>query len=215
MFNHCLVLIKRDLQIACSKLTLFFNNLFFLLISSAFFALAFARSPELLGQIGGQVILVIVIFSFLLSAGGMFEEDTRDGTIEQLLVAGVLPVVIFASKVISDWILRLLPLLIILPVICAMFHYDNWMILWVILLISPLLTLSNGLVSLLIYGGKSQQILSIVLAAPLNLAYMLIALSVIGGSGDVLPSIMILLGMVMMTVPPLVFFGGVMLQEKA
>lgn len=156
--------------------------LVFLLIVVSLFPLAVGPSPEILQRIGPGVIWIAAILSSLLGMERLFRDDFHDGNLEQLLLSNVpLPLVALA-KVLSHWILSIVPLIVLSPLLALLFHLpvDTYIALLVTLLLgTPLLSLVGAIAVALTVGVNRGGVLLALLLLPLAIPMLIFSVSAI------------------------------------
>lgn len=156
--------------------------LVFLLIVVSLFPLAVGPSPDVLQRIGPGVIWIAAILSSLLGMERLFRDDFHDGNLEQLLLSNVpLPLVALA-KVLSHWILSIVPLIVLSPLLALLFHLsvDTYIALLVTLLLgTPLLSLVGAIAVALTVGVNRGGVLLALLLLPLAIPMLIFSVSAI------------------------------------
>ncbi len=113
-------LILRDLKLAWRTGGTWLLGVIFFALFIAVCVIAIGAVPARLAEFGPAFIWLALLFSVLLSFGDIFSADLSDGTLEQLLLAGISPIEISAAKAASFAVLTLGPVFILLPVIGIM-----------------------------------------------------------------------------------------------
>jgi len=109
-------LIRRDATLAWRRQSDVLGTLFFFVMVVTLVTLSVGPDTALLREIAAGVIWVAALLASMLSLGRLFADDHADGTLEQLLlVPAPLPLVI-AAKVLTQWLVSLLPLLLMTPI---------------------------------------------------------------------------------------------------
>ena len=110
LFNWFMLVLKRDLVLSFKKIATFMIPLVFFLIVITLFPLALGTEGSLLSTLSSGVIWVAALLSSLLAVESIFNEDYRDGTLDQFLISGE-PTFILA-KVLAHWLVTGAPLLL-------------------------------------------------------------------------------------------------------
>lgn len=114
----------RDLRIAQRRASDALTPLSFFLVAASLFPLAVGPERETLRAIAPGVLWVMALLSCLLSLGRLFEQDHRDGSLEQLMLsAAPLPLVVL-GKIAAHWLVSGLPLTLLAPVLGLQFGLD-------------------------------------------------------------------------------------------
>jgi heme exporter protein B len=111
-----LAIISRDLKLAFSNIGQFFNQIIFFFIAVSIFAISFAGSDidsRLIYQI--SIIWFCLIFSIIIGISSFLKEDFIDGSLEQVLVNGYSFEMLILGKIIANWLIYCLPLIIFVP----------------------------------------------------------------------------------------------------
>ena len=85
--------------------------LFFVLVG-ALFPLAIGPAPDVLARLAPGIVWVGALLAALLPLDRLFGADLEDGTLDQLLLCGLLPIAVAAVKAIAHWLVTGLPLLL-------------------------------------------------------------------------------------------------------
>lgn len=118
-------LIKRELAVVFRSKNEFIYPVAFFVIVTSLFPLAVTPDPVQLAFIAPGVIWVAALLSILLSLNGFYQPDFEEGGLEQLLLSGVSGTQIVAAKSIANWLVTGLPLVIMAPLIGALFNLDT------------------------------------------------------------------------------------------
>jgi heme exporter protein B len=97
------------------------NACLFFLMVVVFFPLTMAPEVSLLRKVAPGVIWIAILLAFFLSSERLFQQDHDDGVIEQWLVSGDPVAVMVSAKVVVHWMLTVLPMLMLLPLLAALF----------------------------------------------------------------------------------------------
>ena len=82
------LIMKRDLLLSSRRSASYITPVIFFLTIIALFPLAFGPEKQQLGELAANIIWVAALLSSLLAIEGVFNEDFRDGTLEQILMSG-------------------------------------------------------------------------------------------------------------------------------
>ena len=152
------------------------NFLFFLISVSLFFLLAQNQENK---DFAGFYSITIILFSLLscliFSAAEFLKKDFEDGTIEQLLISCVNFEIFTLAKILTNWLIFALPILILLPLVSLMVKMD-FVLVKNFLILATLASLSINFISafcgsLSIFENSSALIgiIALPLAAPILL----------------------------------------------
>ena len=169
------LIIRRDLLLSFRKATTYLTPLIFFLIVITFFPLALGPSQQLLSFISPGVLWIAVLLASLLAIESIFNEDFKDGTLDQIVISGEPLFILIFAKVFASWFVTGAPILIA-SFIGAIFLYLPEGILLPLLsslllgsLIMSFLGALGGALSL----GKSA-ILSAIIVLPLSVPVLLL-----------------------------------------
>ena len=84
----------------------------FFILATALFPLAIGPAPETLARIAPGIVWVAALLAALLPLDRLFGADAEDGSLDQLLLAGLAPTTVAATKALAHWIGTGLPLLL-------------------------------------------------------------------------------------------------------
>jgi heme exporter protein B len=108
--------IRRDLSVYLEKKSTFEMAIAFFLIISALLPIGIGPNLDLLELISPGLLWIAFLLSILLNISHAYEGDYRDGSLDLLIVESDLPELVLISKIISFWLLIILPVIIFLPV---------------------------------------------------------------------------------------------------
>ncbi len=114
----------RDLRIAQRRASDALTPLGFFLVATSLFPLAVGPERETLRAIAPGVLWVMALLSCLLSLGRLFEQDNRDGSLEQLMLSAAPLQLVVLGKVAAHWLVSGLPLTLLAPVLGLQFGLD-------------------------------------------------------------------------------------------
>ena len=157
---------------------------FYILVFTLF---AFAMGPEGISEFALPVMCVALLLAHTLSLPLLYERDFEDGTLEQYLLAPMALELLVLAKCIGQWMVQLLPILLMLPLlgimanVSAQTNIENCMRL---LLISPSLIAIGSLTAALTLGSKRGGILPALISLPLTIPLVIFGCS--SGTGAML-----------------------------
>jgi len=179
-----IALTLRDIKLAMRSSGAWLHSVLFLVVFTVLSVIALGGDKTVLATLGPALIWLAVVFSLLLSFEKGLTEDARDGTLEQLYLSAMPLSALAGYKLLSQWILIVLPLLIVTPFI----GYGFGMGLPEIK--GTLLALVIGTPALLVYGTfasaclisyRSNGLLLILLTVPLMIPTMIFGLDASDG----------------------------------
>lgn len=153
----------------------FKNNLsalvFFLMIVS-FFPLTLPPNPTWLTTMAPSILWLAILLSLFLSTEQLFQQDYKDGVIEQWLASGY-PITLWVmSKLIICWCINLAPILVLSPVFGIMFSLSViqvYILVISLLLGTPAMLLLCGLAAAFSTSINQKGALMIIVLLPLTL----------------------------------------------
>ena len=110
-------IVWRDLILAWRRRADVLASLFFFVIVVSLFPLGIGPEAQLLRTIAPGVVWVAALLASMLSLGRIFGNDYQDGTLEQLLLTPQPLYLIVLGKVLAQWLVAEIPLVIIAPVL--------------------------------------------------------------------------------------------------
>ncbi len=105
-------LLVRELRLAFRHGSDTLAALLFFLLAASLFPLAIGPAPETLGRIAPGIVWVCALLAALLPLDRLFGADLEDGTLDQLLLSGLPPSLVAATKALAHWLVTGLPLLL-------------------------------------------------------------------------------------------------------
>ena len=106
-----MLVFKRDLILSFKKKSSFLIPFIFFLIVISLFPLALGSENKLLSSISSGIIWVAALLASLLAIESIFNEDYRDGTLDQFMLSGEPLFILVFAKVFAHWLISGAPLL--------------------------------------------------------------------------------------------------------
>ncbi len=163
------------------------STLFFFVIVVSLFPLGIGPETQLLRSIAPGVVWVAALLASMLSLGRLFANDYQDGTLEQLLLTPQPLYFIVLGKVLAQWLVAEIPLVLIAPLLGVQFDLskETLLVLFVSLLLgTPVLSLIGSIGAALTVGLRGSGVLISLLVLPLYIPVLIF------GAGAVDASIM-------------------------
>ena len=113
-------LIKRDIRLAWRSGGAWLLGVIFFALFVTFCVIAAGADREQLDAFGPAYIWLALLFATLLSFSDIFSADLEDGTLEQLILSGLSPLAVTASKWTAFIILTIGPVFLLLPIVSIM-----------------------------------------------------------------------------------------------
>ena len=175
-----MLVFKRDLILSFKKKSSFLIPFIFFLIVISLFPLALGSENKLLSSISSGIIWVAALLASLLAIESIFNEDYRDGTLDQFMLSGEPLFILVFAKVFAHWLISGAPLLFA-SVISTFFLFLPealfYPLLISLLLGTFLLSLLGALGAALAIGKTA--ILSSIIVIPLSIPVLIFGISII------------------------------------
>ena len=173
-------LFKKDLKLEFRSLSTILITIVFTALIVVLFNIAFPFGVAQKNEIISIIIWVVFLFSSLIVSSGMIELDTKDNSLELILMYGIKSEIYFLSKVLSVFTILSIVQLTIFALFYVLFQlsFQNPVIILVAILTNigiSSITVILGILS--VRNNLNQNILSI-LVIPFTLPYLLGAVEV-------------------------------------
>jgi len=181
---------KRDFALAYRQRSELAQPLMFFLMVITLFPLAIGPFPETLQRVSGAVVWVAAILSLLLGMERMFRDDFNDGTLEQYTLSSTPLYLIVLTKVLSHWLIHILPLLLLSPLLALFLNMSMEMYMALIatlVLGTPVISLIGAIGVALTVGLQRSGVLIALLLIPLFIPLLIFATSAIDSAALQLP----------------------------
>ncbi|MEO1225986.1 MAG: heme exporter protein CcmB [Pseudomonadota bacterium] len=200
-------LIRRDLTLVLRSGTDAGAALAFFVVTVTLFPFGIGPEPEILGRVAAGLIWVSALLATLLSMERLFQADYEDGTLDQLLLAGVSAEAIAVAKIAAHWLVTGLPLLIVAPVMGALIQLPTGaygVMIASLAMGTPVLSLIGGIGAALILGARRGGALLALLVLPLFVPPLIFAVGAIDAAALGLsprPNLLFLAGLLAAALP--------------
>ena len=161
------------------------STLFFFVIVTSLFPLGIGPETQLLRSIAPGVVWVAALLASMLSLGRVFQSDEQDGTLEQMLLTPQPLYLVVVGKVLAQWLVSEVPLVLIAPLLGVQFGLasDTLLILFVSLLIgTPILSLIGSIGAALTLGLRGGGVLIALLILPLYIPVLIFGAGAVDAS---------------------------------
>lgn len=178
-------IVARDLTLAWRRRADVLSTLFFFVIVVSLFPLGIGPETTLLRTIAPGVVWVAALLASMLSLGRVFANDYQDGTLEQMLLTPQPLYLVVMGKVLAQWLVSEVPLVLIAPLIGVQFDLapDTLRILFVSLLIgTPILSLIGSIGAALTLGLRGGGVLISLLILPLYIPVLIFGAGAVDAS---------------------------------
>jgi heme exporter protein B len=179
-------IVVRDLTLAWRRRADVLSTLFFFVIVVSLFPLGIGPEMQLLRSVAPGVVWVAALLASMLSLGRLFANDYQDGTLEQMLLTPQPLYLVVLGKVLAQWLVSEVPLVLIAPLLGVQFDLapNTLLVLFISLLIgTPILSLIGAIGAALTLGLRGGGVLIALLILPLYIPVLIF------GSGAVDASI--------------------------
>ena len=169
-------IVWRDLILAWRRRADVLASLFFFVIVVSLFPLGIGPEAQLLRTIAPGVVWVAALLASMLSLGRIFGNDYQDGTLEQLLLTPQPLYLVVLGKVLAQWLVAEIPLVIIAPVLGLQFglSQNTLAVITVSLLLgTPCLSLIGSIGAALTLGLRAANVLMALLVLPLYIPVLI------------------------------------------
>jgi heme exporter protein B len=163
-------LVWRDVTLAWRRRSDLFGTLFFFVIVITLFGLTVSPETELLRSIAPGVVWVAALLASLLALGRLFADDYADGTLERMLLTPQPIYLIVLGKVLAQWLMCAIPLVLMAPLLGVQFGLSRYspLVLTASLMIgSPVVLLIGSIGAALTLGLRGASTLTSLLVMPL------------------------------------------------
>ena len=143
------------------------------------FALLYGPSADRLSELALGAFLLAAVFSINLNSEQFLSAEAGSGALEQWLFYSISPYFLLLAKIIAFWVVSALPLLLMLPLFYLLLSAPSeqiWSWLRVLLLLSPVLVCLAALSAALSLGLRSRAFLIQLIAMPLSIPALIMAL---------------------------------------
>lgn len=166
----------RDLLLAWRRRSDVLATLFFFIIIVSLFPLGIGPEQQLLRTIAPGVVWVAALLASMLALGRTFGNDYQDGTLEQLMLTPQPLYLIVLAKVLAQWLVSEVPLVLVAPVLGLQFglSQNTLAVMTVSLLLgTPVLSLIGSIGAALTLGLRSANVLVALLVLPLYIPVLI------------------------------------------
>lgn len=177
--------VTRDLTLAWRRRADVLSTLFFFVIVVSLFPLGIGPESQLLRSIAPGVVWVAALLASMLSLNRVFQNDFQDGTLEQMLLTPQPLYLVVLGKIVAQWLVSEVPLVLIAPLIGVQFNLppDTLLVLFVSLLIgTPILSLIGSVGAALTLGLRGGGVLIALLILPLYIPVLIFGAGAVDAS---------------------------------
>lgn len=178
-------IVTRDLTLAWRRRADVLSTLFFFVIVVSLFPLGIGPETTLLRSIAPGVVWVAALLASMLSLGRVFANDYQDGTLEQMLLTPQPLYLVVMGKIVAQWLVSEVPLILIAPLIGVQFDLapSTLFVLFISLLIgTPVLSLIGSIGAALTLGLRGGGVLIALLILPLYIPVLIFGAGAVDAS---------------------------------
>jgi heme exporter protein B len=178
-------IVARDLTLALRRRADVLSTLFFFVIVVSLFPLGIGPETKLLRSIAPGVVWVAALLASMLSLGRVFGNDYQDGTLEQLLLTPQPLYLVVLGKVLAQWLVSEVPLVLIAPLIGVQFDVAPktlWILFVSLLIGTPILSLIGAIGAALTLGLRGGGVLIALLILPLYIPVLIFGAGAVDAS---------------------------------
>ena len=178
-------IVARDLMLAWRRRADVLSTLFFFVIVASLFPLGIGPETQLLRSIAPGVVWVAALLASMLSLGRVFQSDEQDGTLEQMLLTPQPVYLVVLGKVLAQWLVSEVPLVLIAPLLGVQFGLasETLLVLFISLLIgTPILSLIGSIGAALTLGLRGGGVLIALLILPLYIPVLIFGAGAVDAS---------------------------------
>ena len=170
-------IVRREILLTMRHPADLLNPLVFFVLVVSLFPLGISPSDEILREIAPGVIWVAALLATLLSMELMFKSDYEDGSLEQMSISPQPFMMLVGGKIIGQWLVSGLPLVLISPMLALMLSLGEEGIKATfisLLLGTPTLSLLGSIGAGLTIGLKKGGVLIAILILPLYIPTLIL-----------------------------------------
>lgn len=178
-------IVARDLTLAWRRRADVLSTLIFFVIVVSLFPLGIGPESQLLKSIAPGVVWVAALLASMLSLNRVFQNDYQDGTLEQMLLTPQPLYLVVMGKIVAQWLVSEVPLVLIAPLIGVQFDLppSTLFVLFVSLLIgTPILSLIGSVGAALTLGLRGGGVLIALLILPLYIPVLIFGAGAVDAS---------------------------------
>jgi len=171
-----LAIIKNDIKTIIRSKGVMLSYVIFFIIIASLFPFSIGNDAEILKSIGVGVVWVAALLSSTLTLNRTFEEDYDNGTLEQLILAPIMPSLIILAKIISNWLVSGLPIVFVSALVSLIYDLplNQILILMLALLLgTPVISTIGVMGAAFTVGLKRAGVVTSLLVMPLYIPVLI------------------------------------------
>jgi heme exporter protein B len=178
-------ILRRDLTLALRNQGEVMMVIAFFAIAATLFAFGVGPEANVQSRISSGVVWTTALLAALLSLERLFAMDYDDGTLDQLLLSGVEPIVLVLAKTLAHWLTTGVALLIAAPVVALGLQLPatGYAALMLSLLLgTPILSLLGAVGAAIVLGARRGGVLLSLLLLPLYVPVLIFGAAAVEGA---------------------------------
>jgi heme exporter protein B len=116
----------RDRLVQLRQPRLIVNSLLFFIMIIVFFPLTMPPNSHLLRQIAPGLVWMATLLSALMASERLYQQDYDCGIIEQWLLSGYSLALLVTAKLIVQWLITIIPLMVFCPILALLFGMSGY-----------------------------------------------------------------------------------------
>lgn len=164
-----LLTLKHELLLGYRSLIEIFNPLLFFMMVITLFPLAISPDLVVLKLLAPGILWIAALLAILLAIDRLFRVDLQEGSLEQLILSPQPLVVIVFAKLVAQWVMSGLPVILLAPLLGWFLHL-SWHTLIILidglLLGTPTLIFLGAIGRALTLQSRNSGLLTIILILP-------------------------------------------------
>lgn len=221
MFKLFCTILVQELRLYFRRRMDIFNAVLFFMLTIILFPIGVGPQPDILRELGYGVIWVAAIFASMFGIRAIFEPDYEDGTLNLYQTLPYSMEIIVLAKIIANWLAYCIPVVIVSPIAGAMFGLapEEWsMLVLTLLLATPIFVMIGAIGAALSLGSKKGRIMLSLLVTPFYIPVLIFGVNtsriyINDVDGNVMPSIMILVGLLLFSIPLSAWVSGFIIRN--
>jgi heme exporter protein B len=164
--------VTREMVLTLRHIRMIANSVLFFLMIMVFFPLTLPPDMTLLRMVLPGLVWIAVLLAFLLSSDCLFQQDYEDGVIEQWLVSGYVISLFVSAKVVVQWVLMLIPILLFIPVLAVLFGlngHEAWIVMLSLVCGTPAILFLGALAAAFGTGLQQKGVFMALILLPLTI----------------------------------------------
>ena len=211
------ILIKREFKILFVSVKQILSYSSFFVLVTLLFAFSVGPSLNALSSIYLPIILMIILFSLILTSENFVDEDYKNGCFKELQFLGFSAEQIFIAKSLSMFSSILFSNFFLIPTTCFLFGINlssTLNILFIFLLSSPTLVLLSIISALFSLQIKRNKFIQFIIVMPFFIPVIIFASSMnIDNNQHNDMNFLILFGFFLITLPISIIIGKLLIKE--